>query len=370
MAELNVFDVYKDASSNKVENFGDSIKSSLTMSTEMKKIEEDTEWLDVFEEVIPHIQDILRNPNRLIVNEEEIVKIELARRTTVDSIKHLAKHTSFIQSIDDDTGEVTPSKILNINKEEDYDTYENRLIYTLIENMKFFIFKRKEAMALRKNFQSKNTKQVEYSGATRVNNENINISLSLATNLDGSVDTSAAEVLKRVDKIEDDILYITQTDVYRTLHKKRVSLITPPVKKTNKILKDPHFQYAMKLWTYMQDNIEDKSKFLDNKGEVKDHAELKRLLDETFLLDYLSVLKIDEEESEDIETKKKTKVFETTEQLIEKLVFINSGLTEKEIKDLITEKYEIVKYKTKISTDNIQKIFKDALERVFKRIEL
>ncbi len=370
MADLNVFDVYKDANNKKVENFGGGIKSSLTMSTEKKKIEEDTEWIEIFELTIPHIQDILKNPNRLIVNEEEIVKIELARRTTVDSIKHLAKHTSFIQSIDEDTGDVTPSKILNINKEEDYDTYENRLIYTLIQNMQFFVHKRKEMIMMRKNFQNKDSKQVQYSGATRVNNENINISLSLATDLDASIDTSTADIMKRITKIEEDLLFITQTDVYKTIKKKRIALVTPPIKKTNKILKDPHFQYAMKLWTYMQDNIEDKTKMLDDKDEVQNHEELKRLLDETFLLDYLSVIKVDEEYEEEEEEKAKTKKFMTTEQLIEKLVFVNSGLTEQEIKDLVTEKYEVIKYRTKVSTDNIQKVFKDALDKAFKIIEL
>ncbi len=370
MSDLNVFDVYRDSSGSRVEDFGGSIRSSLTMSTEMKKIEEDTEWLEEFETTIPHIQDILKNPNRLIVNEEEIVKIELARRTTVESIKHLAKHTSFIQSIDDESGEVTPSKILNINKEEDYDTYENRLIYTLIENMQFFLHRRKEAILKRRNFQNKNSKQVQYSGATRVNNENVSISVNLATDLDGSINSATANVLKRIEKIEDDMLFLRQTEVYQILHKKRVSLVTPPIKKTNKILKDPHFQYAMKLWTYLQDNLEDKTRILDDKDEVQNHEELKRLLDETFLLDYLSVLSVDEELEEEIEEKQKAKAFMTTEQLIEKLVFVNSGLTEQEIKDLITEKYEVIKYKTKLSTDNIQKIFREALDKVFKVIEL
>ena len=120
----------------------------------------------------------------------------------------------------------------------------------------------------------------------------------------------------------------------------------------------------------MQDNIEDKTKMFDDKDEIQNHEELKRLLDETFLLDYLSVLKVDEENEELEEEKQKAKNFITTEQLIEKLVFINSGLTEQEIKNLITEKYEVIKYKTRMSTDNIQKIFKDALDKVFKVIEL
>ena len=85
-----------------------------------------------------YLDNILRNPNRFIINEEEIVKVEQAKRITVDSIKHLAKHTSFIQEIDDN-GDVKPSKVLNINKDESYNTYENRFIYTLINNMRTFV---------------------------------------------------------------------------------------------------------------------------------------------------------------------------------------------------------------------------------------
>ena len=64
------------------------------------------------------LDNILRNPNRFIVNEEDIVKIELARRVTVESIKHLSKNTNLIQDYNKETGDVRPSKILNINKEE------------------------------------------------------------------------------------------------------------------------------------------------------------------------------------------------------------------------------------------------------------
>lgn len=52
------------------------------------------------EETVPYIDNILRNPNRFIVNEEEIVKIELARKITVESIKHLSKNTNLIQDYD------------------------------------------------------------------------------------------------------------------------------------------------------------------------------------------------------------------------------------------------------------------------------
>ena len=68
---------------------------------ESEKIIKDTEWIEIMERTIPYIDNILRNPNRFIINEEEIVKIERARRITVESIKNLSKNTSFIQEIDE-----------------------------------------------------------------------------------------------------------------------------------------------------------------------------------------------------------------------------------------------------------------------------
>ena len=47
-------------------------------------------------ETIPYIDNIFRSPNRFIVNEEEVVKIEQAKKITVETIKHLSKNTNFI----------------------------------------------------------------------------------------------------------------------------------------------------------------------------------------------------------------------------------------------------------------------------------
>ena len=66
----------------------------------------------MMEEIIPHLIMIFRNPNRFIVNEEEIVKIESVRKVTVESIKHLSKNTNLIQTIDDETGDVQPRKTI------------------------------------------------------------------------------------------------------------------------------------------------------------------------------------------------------------------------------------------------------------------
>ena len=146
MKDLGILDLYEKVNKEKTTNFIEKIDSNLRVQTQVKKTVKDVEWIEKMEETIPYIDNILRAPNRFIVNEEEIVKIELARKITVDSIKHLSRNTNLIQSIDKETGDVRPSKILNIKKEENYNTYENRLIYTLIQNMKLFIDNRKKTL--------------------------------------------------------------------------------------------------------------------------------------------------------------------------------------------------------------------------------
>ena len=139
MNGLEIIDLYDKYDDKKINSFCDNIDSNLRVVTNSDSVDCNFEWLEIMEDTIQYLDNILRNPNRFIVNEEDIVKIELARRVTVESIKHLSKNTNLIQDYNKETGDVRPSKILNINKEESFDTYENRFIYSLIKNMKFYI---------------------------------------------------------------------------------------------------------------------------------------------------------------------------------------------------------------------------------------
>ena len=183
MENLNVIELYEDSNKDKSKKFIDSAESTLKVQTDKKYVTRDVEWMDMMEEVIPHLDSIFRTPNRFIANEEEIVKIEQARKVSVETIKHLSKHTNFIQTVDQETGDVIPSKLLNVRKEESYDTYENRLIYTLIQNMKFFINKRKtslmESMGIENKDENKDNKQLEYNAKSKLNNEDVDINVSI-----------------------------------------------------------------------------------------------------------------------------------------------------------------------------------------------
>ena len=143
MSNLNVVDLLSNANENRINSFTNHIDSELKVATDYDRVECNYEWLEIMEDSIKYIDIMLRNPNRFIVNEEDIIKIELAKRIGVESTKHLSRNTNLIQDYNKKTGDVKPSKILNINKEESFDTYENRFIYSLIKNMKFYIERKK-----------------------------------------------------------------------------------------------------------------------------------------------------------------------------------------------------------------------------------
>ena len=297
MSNLNVVNLFDDMDSNKINSFNNEIDSNLRVVTNYNKVDRNYDWLELMEESIRYIDNILRNPNKFIVNEEDVIKIELAKRVTVESIKHLSRNTNLIQDYDKKTGDVKPSKILNINKEESFDTYENRLIYTLIQNMKVYINKKKKSLNINSSY--KNKKKLEYSASTVVGKEHIDVALHLNTNIDNNKSTNdMADIEKRIEMLEIQINGLCTSDVYKSIDKLHITLVTPPIKKTNVIIKNVNFQYAMKLWDYLYEHVDDDIKEEKRNKDYNDNGKLKEYMDETFLLNYLVAASLDEEKTE------------------------------------------------------------------------
>ena len=90
----------------------------------------DTEWIEKIEYALPYLDLVIRNPFVAIEDEEEIMPVELTKRVSEKTIKHLSQHTNLILDIQGD--EVTPKKLLNVFHEETYLTYENKFVNTLL----------------------------------------------------------------------------------------------------------------------------------------------------------------------------------------------------------------------------------------------
>ena len=376
MNKLEVVDLYENSNKTKIDEFTNKTNSTLKVNIDNKRKVKEFDWIEMIAFTIPYLDNILRKPNRFIVNEEEIVKIEQAKKVSVETIKHLSKNTNFIQTVDKETGDVTPSKLLNVRKEETYNTYENRLVFTLIQNMNRFIKKKKENLTKigpesENNTEEKDNKMLEYSATSTVEDEQIEVNLSLNSKLvpnSGKDTEELSTVIAQIDEIEKKIQGLQSTEVYKTLAKEHVLEVREPVKKTNVILKNVNFQYAMKLWDYLRDNFEDKDTSTEEQKDYMDNSNLKKMVDETFLLHYLTMKTLD---NDDIEEKKDTKEEMqkiVIDQMIDKMLEINENLSEEQIKNLIAAKYEVIKYKKLAVIQEIQKIFREHIKSYMKRI--
>ena len=359
MRELEVASLYDSIDEKKLEDFNERLDSNMRVKTDYFKDSNDFEWLDVFERLFPYIEKILRNPKRFITTEEEIVKVESAKKVGVETVKHLAKHTNFIQDLDEDTGDVIPAKLLNVLKEETFNTYENRFIYTLILHLDDFIRKRKEN--IKKNPRLKDNKQIDYTSQTMVGNEKVSVNIHLNTELDTNLEVDR-KIGERIKKIEENIKDMKFTEVYRALEKEGVPVVTPPIKKTNVILKNVNFQYAMTLWEYVHQNMGKKDNPIKRNQDYMEKGALKGLIDETFLLEYLTVNNINQDEEIIKEAKQKT-----LSRMLDRIIDLNPELTKKELQEKLGAEFDLA-VKRRVATKNdIEKIFRKYINKFLQR---
>ena len=214
----------------------------------------DVKWVEAIEEAIIPLDTIIRNPRRFIVQEEEIVNIELARKISPESIRHLAQHTNMIAKVEDDT--VTPNRILNIFKEESFETYENRFIYTLLINLQYFISKR--LAAINDSVNGNNITSILFKDSFNIGKENVKYSFEMTIDspgfkLDGNlldVDPSKLSKFQRVERIKKILYDFQNSPLIKALS--GTTLVRPPIMRTNVLQKNPDFKKAKALWDFIE----------------------------------------------------------------------------------------------------------------------
>jgi len=365
---LNVFELYADADNSDVKKFNERLTSKMDVNIETNRPKSQFLWVQKMEDTVEYLDNILRNPTKLIVNEEEVVKIEKIKKVTVESIKNLAKNSSFIDDVDEN-GEVKPGKLLNVFKEETFNTYENRFIYTLVQKMLIIIKKEKDKLAKDKS-KDKEFKKIDYQGKSYngKNKIDIQIMLTASTESSGKSDELKRQ-LERIRALEKNVINLTLTATYQELDRAHVPLVTPPLKKTNVLLKNVNFQYAVKLWDFLITEMNKKSEENTNETKVrkyKDRGKAKKFVDETFLLDYLILECV---ENPEISGKRKKELLEQLiANVVERTIDVNESLTEEQLKNLVSKQYRIVKYRRTTSNKEIQEIFKKHIAKYVQKI--
>ena len=156
--------------------------------------------------------------------------------------------------------------------------------------------------------------------------------------------------------------------VYVQLAKEHVAKIIPPVKKTNLILKNTNFQYAMKLWDFLQANMKDDTHREKDKKNLKNDIKIKQMLDDTFLLDYLVLNSVNVNHTVLDDDSNVELASELTSKMIEKIVELNQDLPVEKIQEIIGEKIAVIKSKKEASVEEIEHKFNERIELLTNKI--
>lgn len=363
VGECNMSIKAKDA--NYIFNkFTSNTNSKYKINNETDGLHIDLEWIDKMDEAIPYIDNIFDAPKRFIVNEEIILDIEKTKKVTIESIKHLAKHTNFISEYKEEEDFIKPSKLLNVLKEETFNTYENRFIYTLVDMMESFVRRLEKKI---EGLKFENYSSLDYKLNTKIKSEKITCNLSVKT--DEKINTTGSD--EKIKKIKSHILSWQQTLVYKSLKKERATKVTHPIKRTNVILKNPNFQIAAKLWDYLYNYSENLNDETDDKNnEIILNDTYKSIIEKTFLINYL-ILKDESRTKKDDSDKEILKIVakEMLNQSVEILLNSDNKITIEEIIKEITKKYDEIKKGKNIGNDIIENKIKSSIKELIDKMD-
>lgn len=343
----SLIDYITNIQKSEVDNFVNLTNSDITVKKSVEKVVSDTSWIDMIEESIPYLDNIIRNPRRFIVQEENIVPIEKAKVVTEESIRHLAQNTSLIQDVKED-GSIVPLKLLNVYREETVDLYENRFIKSLVDNLYTFV-ESKLGESDQKSYAKVNS-NVVYSGVHKTKNEVVKVNLSLESNFEDVVDTSkdghSLEI--RIEHIRDVIGAFKSSTFIKSL--KDSAVVRSPIRKTNVILKEQNFVKALELWEYLEKNLIKPVTTVEKSSEETKDKNVKSLYDLAFFIEQDALKERHGKESSAITAAYISKV-------VNDYVF-DGDANEAEFKKLLNKEFkEASKRKAKLTAD-IRRQFK------------
>ena len=210
----------------------------------------DEEWIDNMLDALPSVERALDEQRRFIESNAEIRRIDQARRTSVESVRHLAQHSNLISNVDGE--DIIPDRVLIVERDDSYAIYENRFLYTLVLRMQAFLEERWRAV---EGLNGAEAFSFEFERTASWNRRHIQAGLHLnyerrneRHRREGAdVEMAPMEKLRR---LRERVEMLTRAPLMRQL--KGVTQVVPPIVRTNVFKKNHNFKRALELFEYLE----------------------------------------------------------------------------------------------------------------------
>ena len=358
--------VLDDELKDRSDQFLKKASSTMHLDSNISGDFDSLEWLDIIEEVCPYLDNIIRTPKVALINESEVTKVEKARKTSVDTVKDLSRHTDYIDKLDENK-DVLPSKLLIVRSEETMNTYENRFIYTLVLFLLRYITEKEKALDDMKPAQEK---AMTYTGTTTNGKEKISVEVKINTkptstsNGETDIEKKRKAIKKRISGVRRFINYWLAGEMMTSLEKQHAIPVIPPIKKTNLILKNPNFQMATKLWDFLYSEEEIKNGKISGLNSKGDEL-LRGILDNSFLMDYYvldSISLTRKEQKEKLCQYAMLMIMNQVQNAVNILLKNGIKITDKELMKLLSIEMDKKKDVAKIGSAEIKKKFQEEMD--------
>ena len=211
----------------------------------------DKVWVEKIESCLDALDRVTRNPSRFIEEEELVMPIELTKRITPRSLRHLSQHTDYISEYTEDT--VTPSKLLNVFREETIFTYENRFVNTLLNRLYLFVSRRYRAAKEQGRDEKRTTMQVntEFSDGTLRGKLTLGIELAEDPGQDIVIGETmySNEMWGRVERLNQIVSDYAFGEFVKQMGN---NFVRPPIVHTNAINKNKYLKECLALWEFIE----------------------------------------------------------------------------------------------------------------------
>ena len=289
----------------------------------------DVTWVDSIDETLTAFQTIISNPRNVIHEEELIVNVAHAKKGGADVVRHLSQHASLVDKFDEPTGEVRPNKLMQKFREDSIGIYENRLVYTTMENAYQFVKIRHDALfsAMSDEFGAKLKVDSTMQSATEMVHMDMFLHIK---EIESTLDTEDKnrDVFAQISRIYRVLSVMMNSQFAQQLS--RLPRVKGSIVKTNVLKKNPNYRKILNLFSFLHeyDEIGYTIRVVEQNPEVNEV--LQRDIFHNVLFNYL-ILKgyLEDEKDRRIPTAPKTK------QRALKPKFI------KEIIEELTEDYDL-----------------------------
>lgn len=211
----------------------------------------DLEWVDAIEESLKAFQKIIASPRNIIKEDELIVNVAFARKTGPEVVRHLAQHASLVEKFDEDTGDVRPNRVMQRYREDTIGLYENRLVFTVLENAYQFVKIRHDALfqAMSDEFGAKLKIQSNMETATELVHMDMFLHIK---ETEGAIETDERnrEAFERISRLYRMLAVFMNSQFAQQLAK--LPRVKGSVTKTNVLKKNPDYHKIMLLWEFLR----------------------------------------------------------------------------------------------------------------------